>query len=308
MRKAKRKQVKVICSNCGVEFERDASEVKRNSEKNGNNYCSRRCCGIKNEKNIKNRIGGSERDEFSKFRRHIDIIKKREKKSSRFNDTDIDLPYLSYIWETQNGICPYSGVVLIPKYYGDKSRIEYWRLSSLDRINSSIGYIKGNVQFVSAAINNMKNLLSHKDTVELCKIIHNKCGGDAQKYKTISTYVLPSFYSRRDEYTGLRNFITKAKKRKRMGDISLEDILSVWKNQNGICVYSGVKLSLPPSTGTISIIFLASLDRIDSNKPYSIGNIQFVSAAMNYMKGLMSHEETECLCKLIALKWNNELK
>ena len=47
-------------------------------------------------------------------------------------------------------------------------------------------------------------------------------------------------------------------------------------------------------------IYTASLDRIDSNKGYIKGNVQFISTAINYMKNNMSNEDTVKLCKIIA--------
>ena len=47
-------------------------------------------------------------------------------------------------------------------------------------------------------------------------------------------------------------------------------------------------------------IYTASLDRIDSNKGYIKGNVQFISTAINYMKNNMSNEDTIKLCKIIA--------
>jgi len=106
-----------------------------------------------------------------------------------------------------------------------------------------------------------------------------------------------------DEYTGFREFINRAKRRNRFGDITLDDLLDVWNNQKGICPYSGVNLVLPSYSNKNNQIYVASLDRIDSSKKYSKGNIQFVSASLNYMKGQMTHDETIVLCKIIALFW-----
>lgn len=53
-------------------------------------------------------------------------------------------------------------------------------------------------------------------------------------------------------------------------------------------------------------IYTASLDRIDSSKGYEIGNVQFISTAINYMKNTMSHEDTLKLCKIIAEKYSGD--
>lgn len=46
----------------------------------------------------------------------------------------------------------------------------------------------------------------------------------------------------------------------------------------------------------------ASLDRIDSSKPYIIDNIQWVHKDINFMKRTYSHDYFIKLCKLVANK------
>ena len=53
-------------------------------------------------------------------------------------------------------------------------------------------------------------------------------------------------------------------------------------------------------------LYTASLDRIDSSKGYEIGNVQFISTAINYMKNTMSHEDTLKLCEIIAEKYSGD--
>lgn len=47
-------------------------------------------------------------------------------------------------------------------------------------------------------------------------------------------------------------------------------------------------------------------NRIDSSKGYEIGNVQFISTAINYMKNTMSHEDTIKLCNIIAQKYSGD--
>lgn len=46
-------------------------------------------------------------------------------------------------------------------------------LASLDRIDSSKGYTKDNVQWTSVSINHAKNGMSHSQMVEFIKLIKN---------------------------------------------------------------------------------------------------------------------------------------
>jgi hypothetical protein len=48
--------------------------------------------------------------------------------------------------------------------------------ASIDRIDSSLGYVKGNVRWVSRAMNWMKNEMTDEMTWELIRLIQNKKG------------------------------------------------------------------------------------------------------------------------------------
>jgi len=109
----------------------------------------------------------------------------------------------------------------------------------------------------------------------------------------------------KDEYTGLREFIRRARQRGKLGDLSLQDLKEQWEKQDGICPYSGISLKLPQTRKKQKSFEMASLDRIDSSKPYEKGNIKFVATPINYMKNSMTEEETIDFCKKISLFWKN---
>ena len=46
--------------------------------------------------------------------------------------------------------------------------------ASLDRIDSSVGYVKGNVQWVHKMVNMCKQQYSQEDFIEMCKSVANK--------------------------------------------------------------------------------------------------------------------------------------
>jgi len=84
--------------------------------------------------------------------------------------------------------------------------------------------------------------------------------------------------------------------------LTVEDLKEVWNKQNGICPYSKIQLNLPTySLPNVDVSYkMASVDRIDSSKPYTKDNIQFVSRNMNYAKNVMSHEQTLEFIKIIV--------
>jgi len=69
--------------------------------------------------------------------------------------------YLYSVWEKQSGCCAYTG---IPLELGTGE-------ASVDRIDSSKGYIEGNVQWVLTKVNRMKWDSSEKEFLELCSLI-----------------------------------------------------------------------------------------------------------------------------------------
>lgn len=107
----------------------------------------------------------------------------------------------------------------------------------------------------------------------------------------------------RTTISSFRAFLRRARRRNKLNDLTELDLLTVWESQKGICPYSGVHLNLPVHGKCGNLITTASVDRIKSEMPYTKGNIQFVSIAINFMKSTLSHEETIFLCKTIANHW-----
>tara|TARA_B000000475_G_scaffold265457_1_gene254053 strand:- start:776 stop:1630 length:855 start_codon:yes stop_codon:yes gene_type:complete len=83
----------------------------------------------------------------------------RNKRGRNHDKVDIDLEYVLELWENCNGICPRFKIKM-SLLDGDK-----WKVS-IDRIDSSKGYIKGNVQLVCVLYNLMKNKLPEEEMDE----------------------------------------------------------------------------------------------------------------------------------------------
>lgn len=72
-------------------------------------------------------------------------------------------------FEKQNGTCALSGV---PIKFSEITRHGHkFGSASLDRIDSSKGYTKDNIQWVHKTINLMKNVLEQSDFIRWCKTI-----------------------------------------------------------------------------------------------------------------------------------------
>ncbi len=96
------------------------------------------------------------------------IRNEAKKRNLEFNITLKDL-WLQYI--KQNKKCALTGIDLtIAKTFRQKPHTN----SSLDRIDSSRGYTKDNIQWVYKPINTMKMDLSMKEFIRLCKLVTEK--------------------------------------------------------------------------------------------------------------------------------------
>jgi hypothetical protein len=177
-RKTKYKMGPAVCKNCNKEFEKPLTEIRRNEKLNRFNFCSRTCVGKNNLNNFGDKRStynislhsGNRYDLYTKFKYHYRNIKRRH------HEINILIDDLKYQWELQNGVCPFTGISLEISSYSKIEKNPIYS-ASLDRIDSTKGYIKGNIRWVSRAINWMKNDMSDEMVYELIDhLIKNKKG------------------------------------------------------------------------------------------------------------------------------------
>ena len=90
------------------------------------------------------------------------------------NTMDITPEYLKEVWEKQMGLCPYTGIkMLLPESSSKYHKVKSLKKASLDRIDSSMGYKRGNVEFVCYAVNLGKNNHTKFEMTEFIKDIIN---------------------------------------------------------------------------------------------------------------------------------------
>jgi len=102
---------------------------------------------------------------------YLNRVKIRAKKSGfEFN---LDTDYIVKLLQKQNYKCALSGMnIEIRKvWHGNITQT-----ASLDRIDNTKGYIKGNVQWLHKDINNMKHTFTEEYFKQLCKNVSSKCG------------------------------------------------------------------------------------------------------------------------------------
>lgn len=91
-------------------------------------------------------------------------------------ECNLDNKYLYDLYKSQKGRCALSGADISFHSVGiHKNEGRYGRFcdgtASLDRIDSSVGYIKGNVQWVYKIVNIMKGTMSDVEFLSWCQII-----------------------------------------------------------------------------------------------------------------------------------------
>ena len=74
---------------------------------------------------------------------------------------DLDLQYLRDLLHSQDYKCNLTGKPMMPK--------GGWDSPSLDKIKPELGYVKGNVQWLSQRVNLMKSNLNLEEFLQICK-------------------------------------------------------------------------------------------------------------------------------------------
>lgn len=90
-----------------------------------------------------------------------------------------------------------------------------------------------------------------------------------------------------------------ALKRKISVLITIDDLNTVWNRQQGLCSLSGRALILKKTSNEKGTT--ASVDRIDSSKPYTLDNIQWVHIDINLAKQQLSQLDFIALCRDVTV-------
>jgi len=106
-----------------------------------------------------------------------------------------------------------------------------------------------------------------------------------------------------DSYSPFRWHLRNMKRRREC-DVTLEDLKKQWEKQKGRCPYTGWKLKNLINTCYSNQLprtpDRASVDRIDSSKPYTKDNIQFVSMMAQFAKNNWSEKELLRFCESVV--------
>jgi hypothetical protein len=144
--------VELTCKKCGNLFQKEKKEYDRQVRKGRKDfYCNLKCAGVTKE---------SKSDAPFKFMWRIS----RQNSIKRKHDFNLSVKDIEDLWEKQKGKCAYTGIPLISPTY---KHLSSPRKASLDRIDSSKGYVKGNIEFVCVFVNLGKNGFNKKEIFDL---------------------------------------------------------------------------------------------------------------------------------------------
>ena len=172
--------VELTCSQCGKKFTRLKKEADRCLKKGYSSNCSRKCAAISgnikcprkgNPEALKNHKIHYRADALSPFRHIILRCKKHDKKFKEI--TDLTPEFLKELWDKQGGRCIYTNIEMNFSCLSTlrKNVIIQPNTVSVDRIDSSKGYIQGNVELVCLCINYAKNSFSKDEMLDFIKKI-----------------------------------------------------------------------------------------------------------------------------------------
>nr|QBK92891.1 MAG: Zn-finger protein [Pithovirus LCPAC403] len=224
---------------------------------------------------------------------------------------DVSEDYVKNLWNEQEHICSGTGYeirheMVLPDTEGFR-RIplpHYFNLS-IDRIDSSIGYVENNIQLVTLGYNYIKNKLDEDFLFVMARYI--------AEYKGITKKIKISSIVEKFIRVRLNCTLDRVQRRTRKGiklDITLNELYTKFENQGGLCMLSG----LPMTTYTTNRFrpleerkqrleknyHNISIDRIDSFKDYTIDNVNLVCSCINIMKSEMPQDMFIDFCKAIA--------
>lgn len=202
----------------------------------------------------------------------------RAKRDGELELFHITPQHLLGLWQEQQGLCAVSGLAM------DSSLpTRHPLVPSLDRIDPSRGYAEDNVRFVAYFINLMKRDFTDCEVRRIIATAHT--GAEAGPLPD-PQQLLPKMHA------SIRNALRRSKERQWAADLSIERLWELYEQQRGRCALSGVILTGQPLTA-----FSLSIDRIDSSKGYSAGNIQLVCLSVNMGK---LHHDGELFTSVLA--------
>lgn len=117
----------------------------------------------------------------------------------------------------------------------------------------------------------------------LCNACRNRLRAHKGNYKQIPV----SWFNEKVRHAANRN---------KEFSITIEYLWKIYIKQNRRCALSGVPLDFNASSEASTV----SIDRVDNNKGYIVGNIQLLDSRVNMMKYTYSQKDFITICQQVA--------
>ena len=98
------------------------------------------------------------RDQLSHIGSHSRKPGIKDPKDPARREFNIDIEYVMQLWDSQKGICALTGLPMVHIF-------DSLYAVSIDRIDSSKGHIRGNIQLVCQCVNRMKNKHTNEEAM-----------------------------------------------------------------------------------------------------------------------------------------------
>lgn len=153
-----------LCIECKTVYE----GIRENFHIKSKDTFSSNCRSCLSVKNLKRRLENRKSPE-QYIKRFVTSVKHRAAKAGVSFDLDSD--YLTNLFYEQNEKCIYTGQHLSFDYHVNSRNHPHINMASLDRINPTEGYVKGNVAWTTFGINRMKNDLTKDQFINFCRLV-----------------------------------------------------------------------------------------------------------------------------------------
>lgn len=263
-----------LCSFCKKDLDVNEFVIASGNSAGGRrNVCKK--CHVK-EKNI------SSSKTVDNFLVHLLNQAKQNAKQRKIN-FNLTIGELSRLYAEQDGKCALAGEIMthtqLTEREADSPHILNPKNISIDRIDSSKGYVENNVQLVCAIVNIIKYTLDKIELISFCLDLDTH-----QIDKEYEQLVPIEYHTQISDNMKIRIkkklSFTKgnAVRRNLKVIINESQLIELYHKQRGRCALTGLELTCTNDQTDVSI------DRINSNKDYTLDNIQLISELANNVK------------------------
>ena len=199
----------------------------------------------------------------------------RHKHIKKYEGEVITFERFKAIYVAQGGVCVETGV---PFDLQSKDL-----MPSPDRIDNAVGYIDGNIRFVTWRVNQMrKNMSTSRFQLTCMEVVEPNAS-----ILATTPVTMPD-----DRLRFKRTYYDcKERHKKKYGElVTFERFESIYQAQGGVCAETGVPFDWASKD------LMPSPDRTDNAVGYTDGNIRFVTWRVNFMRGGLSVEEFHATC------------